>query len=358
MIRIRGLTLGRGARTLLEDADAAIAPGERIALIGDNGSGKSTLLAAIAGDLSPDAGDVDVPPMRIARLEQAMPRGAQPAWRFVLEADAALMRAEVALAAAEAGGDSRAIAQAHDDFIDCDGPSAPARARELLDGLGFGPDEAERPVDAFSGGWKMRLNLARVLMAPAELLLLDEPTNHLDLDAVLWLERRLKRSPATIVVVSHDRDFLDRVAQVTLAIEDRRLVRYAGGYSACELQRAQRQAQQQRAFADQQAHVARLNAFIDRFRAQATKARQVQSRIKALEKLARVAPLRSARGASFVLPDPGDSPDPLIVARDLDAGYAGTAVLRGVDLTIERGARIGLLGRNGAGKSTLVRSLV
>ncbi|MFN8837831.1 MAG: ABC-F family ATP-binding cassette domain-containing protein [Burkholderiales bacterium] len=364
MIRIRGLTLGRGARTLLEDADAAIAPGERIALIGDNRSGKSTLLAAIAGDLSPDAGDVDVPPMRIARLEQAMPRGAQPAWRFVLEADAALMRAEVALAAAEAGGDGRAIAQAHDDFIDCDGPSAPARARELLDGLGFGPDEAERPVDAFSGGWKMRLNLARVLMAPAELLLLDEPTNHLDLDAVLWLERRLMRSPATIVVVSHDRDFLDRVAQVTLAIEDRRLVRYAGGYSACEQARAERAAQRQRAIVAQQVRIAHLHAFVERFRAKATKAKQAQSRLKALERIEVLAPLRATRGIDFEFAPVGDCPDPLVRMEDVACGYPagpdGEArpVLRDVSLTVGRGSRIGVLGRNGAGKTTLIRTAV
>ncbi len=364
MIRIRGLTLGRGARTLLEGADAAIAPGERIALIGDNGSGKSTLLAAIAGDLAPDAGDVDVPPMRIARLEQSMPRGAQPAWRFVLEADAALMRAEAALAAAEAGGDGHAIAQAHDDFLACDGPSAPARARELLDGLGFGPDEAERPVDTFSGGWKMRLNLARVLMAPADLLLLDEPTNHLDLDAVLWLERRLMRLPATIVVVSHDRDFLDRVAQATLAIEDRRLVRYAGGYSACEQARAERAAQRQRAIAAQQARIAHLHAFVERFRAKATKAKQAQSRLKALERIEVLAPLRATRGIDFEFAPVGDCPDPLARMEDVACGYpagddgAARTVLRDVSLTVGRGSRIGVLGRNGAGKTTLIRTAV
>jgi ATP-binding cassette subfamily F protein 3 len=364
VIRIRGLTLGRGVRTLLEDADAAIAPGERIALIGDNGSGKSTLLAAIAGDLSPDAGDVDVPPMRIARLEQSMPRGAQPAWRFVLEAHAALMRAEAALAAAEAGGDGHAIAQAHDDFIACGGPSAPARARELLDGLGFGPDEAERPVDAFSGGWKMRLNLARVLMAPAELLLLDEPTNHLDLDAVLWLERRLMRSPATIVVVSHDRDFLDRVAQATLAIEDRGLVRYAGGYSACEQARAERAAQRQRAIVAQQSRIAHLHAFVERFRAKATKAKQAQSRLKALERIELLAPLRATRGIDFEFSPVGDCPDPLVRMEDVACGYpAGAdgearAVLRDVSMTVGRGSRIGVLGLNGAGKTTLIRTAV
>ncbi len=364
MIRIRGLALGRGARTLLEQADATIAPGERIALVGANGSGKSTLLAAIAGDLSPDAGEIDLPPMRIGRLEQSMPRGTQPAWRFVLEADAALMRARAALEAAEAEGDGHAIAQAHDDLLACDGPSAPARARELLAGLGFGPDEAERPVDAFSGGWKMRLNLARVLMAPADLLLLDEPTNHLDLDAVLWLERRLARLPATIVVVSHDRDFLDRVATATLQIEDRTLVRYAGGYSACEQARAERAAQRERAIAAQQARIAHLHAFVERFRAKATKAKQAQSRLKALERIEVLAPLRASRGVDFDFAPVGDCPDPLVRMEDVACGYpAGPdgparTVLRDVSLTVGRGTRLGVLGRNGAGKTTLIRTAV
>ncbi len=364
MIRIRDLTLGRGARTLLEHAEASISPGERIALIGDNGSGKSTLLAAIAGDLSPDGGDIDLPPMRIARLEQSMPRSDRAAWRFVLEADAALMRAEAALAAAEASGDGEAIAHAHDDFLACAGPSAPARARELLHGLGFGPDDAERPVDTFSGGWKMRLNLARVLMAPCDLMLLDEPTNHLDLDAVLWLERRLMRLPATIVVVSHDRDFLDRIATATLHIDQRQLSRYAGGYSACESARAERAAQRERAVAAQQARIAHLHAFVERFRAKATKARQAQSRLKALERIEVLAPLRGSRGIDFEFAPVGDCPDPLVRLEDVSVGYPaseagpGRTVLRDVSMTVGRGSRLGVLGRNGAGKTTLIRTAV
>ncbi|MEI7444687.1 MAG: ATP-binding cassette domain-containing protein [Burkholderiales bacterium] len=365
MIRIRGLTLGRGARTLLEGADAAIAPGERIALIGDNGSGKSTLLAAIAGDIVPDAGDIDLPPMRVARLAQSMPKSALPAWRFVLEADEPLVRAQAALAAAEAGGDGHAIAQAHDDVIAAGGPSAEARARELLHGLGFDAGEQERMVDAFSGGWKMRLNLARVLMAPADLLLLDEPTNHLDLDAVLWLERRLMRLPATILVVSHDRDFLDRVAQATLQIDDRQLVRYAGGYSACEQARAERAAQRQRAIVAQQAKIAHLHAFVERFRAKATKAKQAQSRLKALERIEVLAPLRATRGIDFDFEPVGDCPDPLVRMEDVAVGYPQggedggvRTVLRDVSMTVGRGTRLGVLGRNGAGKTTLIRTAV
>jgi ATP-binding cassette subfamily F protein 3 len=365
VIRIRALTLGRGARTLLEGAEAVIATGERIALIGDNGSGKSTLLAAIAGEIAPDAGEIDLPPMRIARLDQSMPQSALPAWRFVLEADEPLRRARAALALAEANGDGQAMAQAHDEVIAAGGPTAPARAHELLHGLGFDADEQARAVDVFSGGWKMRLNLARVLMAPADLLLLDEPTNHLDLDALLWLERRLVRLPATIVVVSHDRDFLDRVAQATLQIEDRSLVRYAGGYTACEQARAERAVQRQRAIDAQQARVAHLHAFVERFRAKATKARQAQSRLKALERIEVLAPLRASRGIDFDFAPVGDCPDPLLRMDDVAVGFAGEGndgsartVLDRVSLTIGRGTRLGVLGRNGAGKTTLIRTAV
>jgi ATP-binding cassette subfamily F protein 3 len=349
---------------LLENADAAIAPGERIALIGDNGSGKSTLLGALAGEVPLDGGDIDLPAMRLARLEQSMPRGTQPAWRFVLEADAALMAAEAALARAEAGGDGNEIGHAHDDWLGAGGPSAAARARELLHGLGFSSDEGDRTVDQFSGGWKMRLNLARALMAPADLLLLDEPTNHLDLDAVLWLERRLQRLDATLVVVSHDRDFLDRIATATLHIDQRQLVRYAGGYSACEEARAERASQRARAIVTQQAKVAHLHAFVERFRAKATKARQAQSRLKALERIEILAPLRASRGIDFDFAPVGDCPDPLVRMDGVDVGYpAGDerpahAVLEAVSLTVGRGSRLGVLGRNGAGKTTLIRTAV
>jgi len=348
---------------LLERVDAAIAPGERIALIGDNGSGKSTLLEAIAGELAPDAGELEMPPMRIAKLAQSMPRGTQPAWRVVSAADAALERARSALAAAERAGAGHEIAIAHDDWIACDGPSAEARARELLHGLGFRPEDGDRPVDAFSGGWKMRLNLARTLMAPAELLLLDEPTNHLDLDAVLWLERRLARLPATLIVVSHDRDFLDRIATATLHVDAGALVRYSGGYSACEQARAERAAQRRRAVAAQQAQVARLHAFVERFRAKATKARQAQSRLKALERIEVLAPLRASRPIDFEFEPVGDCTDPLVRLDRVTAGYPGDhgsarVVLDEVALTVGRGTRLGVLGRNGAGKTTLIKTMV
>jgi ATP-binding cassette, subfamily F, member 3 len=242
VIRLKQLTLTRGTRDLLHSTDASIAPGERLALIGDNGSGKSTLLAALAGEIGVDGGDIDMPPMRVVKLDQRMPAGDHPAWRHVIEADRELVEAEHMLAHAQASGDGNAIASAHERWLACDGPSAPARARELLHGLGFTNEDGDRSVEEFSGGWKVRLNLGRALMAPSDLLLLDEPTNHLDLDAVLWLERRLMRIAATLVVVSHDRDFLDRIATASLRIEDQKLVRYAGGYSACEAAMAERAA--------------------------------------------------------------------------------------------------------------------
>jgi ATP-binding cassette subfamily F protein 3 len=359
VIRFRGLTLARASRVLMKDVETQISPGERIALVGDNGSGKSSLLAALDGDLLPEAGSIDIPPhWRIVRLLQALPSSEAPAWQFVLEADLALQKAREALEQAQARGDGLAIAQAHDDWFNLEGPSAPARARELLHGLGFSVEQMDSPVSSLSGGWKMRLNLARALMAPAELLLLDEPTNHLDLDAVLWLERRLARLPCTQILVSHDRDFLDRVAQTTLHLEDETLTRYAGGYSACEQARAERAAQRERARIAQQSRIDELQSFVDRFRAKATKARQAQSRLKALERIERLAPLRARRSVDFAFAPVGDCPDPLVRADDLQAGHADQTIVAGASLTIARGSRLGVLGRNGAGKTTLIRTLV
>ncbi|NLD70443.1 MAG: ATP-binding cassette domain-containing protein, partial [Limnobacter sp.] len=250
------------------------------------------------------------------------------------------------------------LAHAHDRWNELDGHGAEARCRALLAGLGFSDVEADRPVDALSGGWRMRLNLARALFCRSELLLLDEPTNHLDLDAVLWLERWLLRYPGTALIVSHDRDFLDRVATASIHIDDGRLQRYAGGYSEFERLRALHAQQAERRRTADAARIAHLTRFIERFRAKATKARQAQSRIKQLERIVQVAPVRALRGVDIELHEVGDCPDPLLVAEDLAAGYGETAILRDVNLTIRRGARIGVLGRNGAGKSTLIRTLV
>ncbi|HEY0877650.1 MAG TPA: ATP-binding cassette domain-containing protein [Zeimonas sp.] len=358
MIRLDGIVLSRGGRVLLDRASASIAPGERVALIGRNGSGKTTLLAALAGDVLPDEGNLEQPWRATMRLEQSLPSSTLPAWRFLVASDEALAAAATTLAAAERAADGIGIALAHERWLDAGGASAEARARTLLAGLGFDATQATTPVDELSGGWRMRLNLARALFAPSELLLLDEPTNHLDLDAILWLERWLLRYPGTIVLVSHDRDFLDRVASATLHIDDGKLVRYAGGYSAFERLRAQRGMQAERERVAQQQRIEHLNAFIARFRAKATKARQVQSRIKALERMAEVAPVRAMRGIDFPLHEVGECPDPMLRAEALDAGYGATVVLHGVELTVRRAARIGVLGRNGAGKSTLVRTLV
>ena len=358
MIRLRAVTLARGGKVLLERADATIGTGERVALVGPNGSGKSTLLAAIVGDAVVDSGNIELPPMRIVRLEQAIPSSAVAAWEFVEAADIELARLREGLARAHAEGDGIAIAEGHEQLDAAGDASSHARVKELLAGLGFSEQMSEQPVATLSGGWRMRLNLARALFVPSELLLLDEPTNHLDLDTIVWFERWLTRYPGTVVAVSHDRDFLDRIAQATLSIESGKLVRYAGGYSAFEASRAERHAQALKAQALQRARVEHLSEFIARFRAKATKARQVQSRIKALERMEAVAPARLERGIDIVLPEPGDSPDPLIVADGLDAGYGAQPVLRGVKLTLARDARIGVLGRNGAGKSTLIRTLV
>ncbi len=358
MIRFRGVSLSRGGRTLIADASFTIAAGERIALIGINGSGKTTLLSALAGEVSPDAGDIDQPWRAVIRLEQSLPSSPLPAWRFVVDSEPALAQARAALTAAEAGHDGLALAQAHDHWNELEGHSAEARCRALLAGLGFSDFDAEQPVDALSGGWRMRLNLARALFARSDLLLLDEPTNHLDLDAVLWLERWLLRYEGSALIVSHDRDFLDRVATATLHIDDGHVLRYAGGYSEFERLRALHAQQAERRRSADAVRVAHLTSFIERFRAKATKARQAQSRIKALERIVQMEPVRALRGVEFNLHEVGECPDPLLVAEDLDAGYGDTAILRKVNLTIRRGARIGILGRNGAGKSTLIRTLV
>ena len=359
MIRFDNLSLARAGRPLFGNASLIINPGERVALIGANGSGKSSLLALLRGDLSPEQGNVDLPKLRIAWLAQHAPQASINPVRFVMNADAALVAAEAAIRQAEANGNGEAMGEAYAHWIDAGGPSAEARAAELLDGLGFGQAQLSRTVDELSGGWKMRLNLACVLMAPSDLLLLDEPTNHLDLDAVLWLERQLMRHPAIQLIVSHDRDFLDRVATTSLVIEDGTLNRYPGGYTASENIRAERAAQRERERREQQARIEHLNRFIARFRAKATKGRQAQSRLKALERMETIAPLRATRGIDFEFAQPPEGPDPLIRAEHLVCGHGPQQpVVTLPELIVRRGARIGILGRNGTGKTTLIRTLI
>ncbi len=360
MIRFSDLTLARAGKPLFSHASLLVSAGERIALIGPNGSGKSSLIALLRGELSPESGSVECSPMRVGWLSQQAPESELPAVRYVMNADAALLASESLVAAAEAqpsADDGTALATAYDAWISAGGPSANARASELLAGLGFSDPLMREPVSRLSGGWKMRLNLACVLMGPSDLLLLDEPTNHLDLDAVLWLERQLARHPATQLIVSHDRDFLDRVVGACLSIEDGALRRYTGGYTACESIRAEQAMQRERERRAQQVRIEHLSAFVERFRAKATKAKQAQSRLKALERIERIAPLRASRGIDFAFENPPEGPDPLIDVRDLSCGYA-SEVVSVPELTVRRGARIGILGRNGAGKTTLIRTLL
>ena len=358
VITLRKVSLRRGAKLLLEGVDASVHPGDRVGLVGPNGSGKSSLFALLLDELHPDAGDVEVPPAWVvAHVAQEAFGLDRPALEFVMDGDAELRRIEGELRAAEAGGDGEALAAAHDAYAHVDGYAARARASALLDGLGFAQPDFERRVAEFSGGWRMRLNLARTLMCRSDLLLLDEPTNHLDLDAVVWLEGWLASYRGTLVLVSHDREFLDATTTSILHIENRRLRRYAGNYSAFEVQRAAQLANEQALYARQQREIERLQRFVDRFRAKATKARQAQSRVKALERMELIAPAHVDSPFAFHFREFPGSPDPVLVLEDGAVGYDDQPVLRGLNLTIQAGARIGLLGRNGAGKTTLVKLL-
>ena len=358
MIRFSNLTLRRGAKVLLEGADATVNPGERIGLIGANGSGKSSLFALLRGELHADRGDVDFPAhWRIAQVAQETPALERPAVEYAIDGDTGLRGLERQLAEAEAANDGNRIGEVHAALADADAYTARSRAERLLTGLGFAQDELERPVSAFSGGWRMRLNLAQALMCPSELMLLDEPTNHLDLDAIIWLEEWLKRYPGTLLVVSHDRDFLDSVVTGILHIDQKKLRRYSGGYSSFEEQRAQALVLAQSQIEKQQRERAHLQSFIDRFKAKATKARQAQSRMKMLAKMEELAPLHVAAPFSFEFREPLRAPNPLLVMEDVAAGYGERAVLRDIHLSLQAEQRIGLLGVNGAGKSTFIKTV-
>lgn len=358
MILLRNLTLARAARPLIEDATLQIHPGQKVGLVGANGCGKSSLFALLLGELHQESGDLQMPPQWvIARVAQETPAVDAPAIEYVLDGDAELRQTEAEIADADAAHDGERLGHAHEHLRAIDGYSARARAATLLHGLGFGDDDLVRAVRTFSGGWRVRLNLAQALMCRSDLLLLDEPTNHLDLDAVIWLEQWLRDYPGTLLLISHDRDFLDAVMGMIAHIEGRRLKLYTGNYSQFEIIRAQQLAVQQAMYEKQQREIAHLHSFIDRFRAKATKARQAQSRIKALARLEEVAPAHVDSPFTFRFLDPGASPDPLLSLDNASAGYDGVEVLSRLRLVVRPGDRIGLLGRNGAGKSTLVKLL-
>lgn len=358
MIRFDQLALMRGRRLLFEQASLSIHPGARVGLVGANGSGKSTLFALMRGQLQVEAGDLLLPEnWVIAHVAQETPDDPRPAQDYVLDGDAEWAALDRSIAEAEANDQGDELVRLHERMDRIDGYTARSRAARLMHGLGFGKGDEGRPVSDFSGGWRMRLNLAQALMCRSDLLLLDEPTNHLDLEAVLWLEDWLKRYGGTLILISHDRDFLDAIVGQILHLDHQRLDLYTGNYSDFEHQRAERLMQQQAAFDKQVEERQRLQKFIDRFRAKATKARQAQSRIKSLERMEEVAPAYAESAFHFEFPQPEKLPHSLMKLQHVSIGYGQTPILKDLNLDIQSGDRIALLGPNGAGKSTLVRLL-
>ena len=363
MISLKNITLRRGTKVLLDQVSTTINPGESVGLVGRNGAGKSSLFALLNGSISEDGGDFFIPPQwRMAQVAQHMPETDESATRFVLDGDTRLAELNAQLAAAEASGDGMEIAQAYVDLADAGAHDAESRAQALILGLGFKVSELDHPVNSFSGGWRMRLQLARALMAPSDLLLLDEPTNHLDLDALVWLEAWLKRYSGTMIVISHDREFLDAITNVTLQIQGGQINRYGGNYSRFEELRAQQLELQAASFAKQQEKMAHLQKFIDRFKAKASKAKQAQSRVKQLERMEKIGPVLAEAEFTFEFKEPANLPNPMLAISDASFGYEDedgrqTTILRGVNRSVLAGQRIGILGANGQGKSTLVKTI-
>jgi ATP-binding cassette, subfamily F, member 3 len=376
MITLRNITLRRGTKVVLNNASVVLQPGEKVGLIGRNGAGKSSLFSLLANRLQADGGDVEIPPRwRLGEVAQDMPETEDGATDFVLQGDVPLMAAQAELAAAEAVHDGEAMAHAHMALDEAGAFDAPARAQALLLGLGFKTTELDAPVNSFSGGWRMRLQLARALMCPADLMLLDEPTNHLDLDALVWLEAWLKRYDGLLVIISHDREFLDAITRVTVHLDEAQLTRYTGNYTAFEAMRAERMTQAAAAFGKQQERMAHLQKFIDRFKAKASKAKQAQSRVKALARMEKLAPVLTSSDFSFEFREPQSLPNPMLALDGLVCGYreppvagygdappegAGPrdkVIVQHVSRSVLAGQRIGILGANGQGKSTLVKTI-
>jgi ATP-binding cassette subfamily F protein 3 len=368
MITIKNVTLRRSAKVLLEGASVTMNPGEKVGLVGRNGAGKSSLFALLNGGLHEDSGEFYIPTQwRMGQVSQDMPETEQSATDFVIEGDTVLNEARAEVQAAEATEDGERLGNAYMALYDAGEHDAQSRAQALILGLGFKTTELDNAVNSFSGGWRMRLQLARALMCPSDLLLLDEPTNHLDLDALVWLEAWLKRYEGTMVVISHDREFLDAVTNVTLHIDAGKLVRYGGNYSKFEDMRAEQMELQQNAFSKQQDKIAHLQKFIARFKAKASKAKQAQSRVKALDRMEKIAPLLADADFSFEFKEPANLPNPMLSMQGVSVGYPApddapadtppTVIVQNISRSVLAGQRIGILGANGQGKSTLVKTI-
>ena len=368
MITLKNVVLRRGAKVILDSASISLNPGEKIGLVGRNGAGKSTLFAMLNGSIHEDGGEFYIPAQwRMAQVAQDMPETEQSATQYVIEGDVVLQTAQVEVLAADASGEGERIGNAYMELYDAGAHDAESRAQALILGLGFKLSEVNNPVNSFSGGWRMRLQLARALMCPSDLLLLDEPTNHLDLDALVWLEAWLKKYQGTMLVISHDREFLDAVTDVTVHIESAKLTRYGGNYSKFEDLRAEQMALQQGAFNKQQDKIAHLQKFIARFKAKASKAKQAQSRVKALDRMEKIAPLLAEADFTFEFKEPANLPNPMLSMQNAYFGYPApedapegtppTVIVQNVSKSVLAGQRIGILGANGQGKSTLVKTV-
>jgi ATP-binding cassette subfamily F protein 3 len=366
MITLKNISLRRGTKLLLDQASVTLNPGEKVGLVGRNGAGKSSLFALLNRSLQEDSGEFHIPTQwRMGQVAQDMPETSQSATEFVIDGDTALLLARTEVTAAEDSNDGERMAHAYMALSDAGEHDAPARAQSLILGLGFKTSELTHPVNSFSGGWRMRLQLARALMSPSDLLLLDEPTNHLDLDALVWLESWLKRYEGTLLVISHDREFLDAVTNVTLHIDAAKLMRYGGNYSKFEDMRAEQMNLQQNAFSKQQDKIAHLQKFIARFKAKASKAKQAQSRVKALERMEKIAPLLSEADFQFEFKPPAHLPNPMLSMQNVSFGYpsadtpdqAPTVIVQNISRSVLAGQRIGILGANGQGKSTVVKTI-